>query len=79
MSMKSGAENFLSIENSQKFFFTKCMVHDEFSEPPGRADSKNPIFIFCRLLGQGHLRGLGSVSVGFWGAHQWCLFLEGGV
>ena len=39
------------------------MANDDFSEPPQRADSKNPIFIFCRILGPGHLRGLGF-SVG---------------
>ena len=46
------------------FFFTKYMANDDFSEPPRRADSKNPIFIFCRILGPGHLRGPG-VWVGF--------------
>ena len=40
-----------------KIFFTKYMADDDFSEPPRRADSKNPIFIFCRFLGLGHLRG----------------------
>ena len=30
-----------------------------FSEPPRRADSQHPIFIFCRILGLGHLRGPG--------------------
>ena len=45
------------------FFFTKCMANDVFSEPPRRADSKNPIFIFSRFLGLGHLRGPG-VSLG---------------
>ena len=35
------------------------MATDDFSEPPRRADSKNPIFIFCRFLGLGHLRGPG--------------------
>ena len=41
------------------FFFTKYMANDDFSEPPRRADSKNPIFIFCPFLGLGHLRGPG--------------------
>ena len=39
------------------------MANDDFSEPPRRADSKNPIFIFCRFLGLCHLRGPG-VSLG---------------
>ena len=39
-----------------KIFFIKCMANDHFSEPPRRA-SKNPIFIFCRILVPGHLRG----------------------
>ena len=34
------------------------MTNDDFSEPPRRSDSKNPIFIFfCRISGPGHLRG----------------------
>ena len=41
------------------FFFTKYMANDDFSEPPRRADSKNPFFIFCRFWGLGHLRGPG--------------------
>ena len=44
------------------------MANDDFSEPPRRADSKNPIFFFSRFLGLGHLPGpgvrLGSI-VGF--------------
>ena len=35
------------------------MANDDFSEPPQRADSKNPIFFFSRFLGLGHLQGLG--------------------
>ena len=35
------------------------MANDDFSEPPWRADSKNPIFIFGQFLGLGHLRGPG--------------------
>ena len=35
------------------------MANDDFSEPPRRADSKNPIFIFGRFLCLGHLQGLG--------------------
>ena len=53
---------FLSIKNGQ-FFFTKYLANDDFSEPPRRADSKNPIFIFCRFLGPGHFQGPG-VSFG---------------
>ena len=58
-----GTESFFCIENGQKYFFLKYMANDEFSEPPRRADSKNPIFIFCRIFGPGHLRGPG-VSLG---------------
>ena len=45
------------------FFSTKYMANDDFSKPPRRADSKNPIFIFYRFLGLGHLQGPG-VSLG---------------
>ena len=37
------------------FFFAKYMANDVFSEPPRRADSKNPIYTFSRILGPGHL------------------------
>ena len=62
-----GREKFLSIKNGQKFS-TKYMASDDFSEPPRRADSKNPIFIFfldfwVRVTSEAR----GSVSVGFWG------------
>ena len=40
------------------------MANDDLSEPPEHADSKNPIFILCRFLGLGHLRGPG-VSLGW--------------
>ena len=46
-----------------RFFFTKSMANDDFSEPPRRADSKKPIFFFPRFLRLGHLRGPG-VSLG---------------
>ena len=42
-----------------RFFFTKHMANDDFSEPPRRADSKNPIFFFPRFLGLSHLQGPG--------------------
>ena len=54
--------NFLPLK-MVKIFFTKYIANDDFSEPPRRADSENPIFSFCRFLGPGHLRGLG-VSLG---------------
>ena len=54
-----GGKNLLSIENGQ-FFFTKYMTHDDFSEPPRRADPQNPIF--CRISGPGHLPGPGGQS-----------------
>ena len=60
--MKSGAkgaEKFFRALKLVDFFFTKCMANDDFSEPPRRADSKNPIFFFSRFLGLGHLRGPG--------------------
>ena len=51
-----------------KFFFTKYTASDDFSDLPRRADSKNPILIFCRILGPGHLRGPGvSLSRNFGG------------
>ena len=42
-----------------KNFLSKYMANDDFSEPPRRTDSKNPIFIFCRFLGLVHLQGPG--------------------
>ena len=36
-----------------KNYSTKSMANDDFSEPPRRADSKNPIFSFSRFLGPG--------------------------
>ena len=49
-----------------------------FLNPLERADSKNPIFIFCRFMGLGHLRGLG-VSLGrILGVHSVELLLGGG-
>ena len=55
-------------------FFTKCMANDDFSEPPRRADSKNPIF-------EGRVRvtsrARGSVSEGFWWALPLSLCLGG--
>ena len=35
------------------FFFTKYIPNDDFSEPPSRTDSKNPIFIFLSIVGSG--------------------------
>ena len=51
--MKSGAANFLSIG--------KYMPHDDFPEPPRRADSKNPI-PFLAELGSGSPLGPGGQS-----------------
>ena len=54
------------------FFFLPNHGKDDFSEPPQRADSKNPIFIFffadfgVRVTSEAQ----GSVSVGFWGSSQ---------
>ena len=42
---------------------TKSVANDDFSEPPRCAGANNPIFVFCRFLGPGHLRGPG-VSLG---------------
>ena len=60
--MKSGAkgaENFFGALKLVDFFFTKYMANDDVSEPPRRADSKNPIFFFCRFWGLGHLQDPG--------------------
>ena len=43
------------------------MADDDFSEPPRRADSKNPIFIFCRIFGSGSPPGPGGQLVGLGG------------
>ena len=66
---------FLSIK-IDRFLFTKYMADDDFSEPPRRADSKNPIFIFWVWVTS---EAQGSVSVGFWGSRQLSPFLGGGV
>ena len=52
-----------------KFFSTKYMANYDFSEPPRRTGSKNPISIFAEFgsVTSGARR---SISVGFWGAHQ---------
>ena len=60
-----GADNFLTIENGQFLPPPNTKQMEDFSEPPRRTDSKNPIFFFffCRISGLGHLQGLG-VSLG---------------
>ena len=62
-------------------FFTEYMANDAFSDPAPPADSKNPIFIFCRFFGPGHLWGPGAGSVGFGGGtgQLSLLLLLGGV
>ena len=55
-------QSFLSIEKGH-CFPSQYMANDGFSEPHQHADSKDPIFIFCRLLGRGHRQGPG-VSLG---------------
>ena len=54
------------------------MANDDFSEPPRRADSKNPIFFFSRFLGLGHLQGLGVRLGRIWGVLSLEPFLGGG-
>ena len=54
------------------------MANDDFSEPPQRADSKNPISIFGRICVRVTSGGRGSVSVGFWWGHQLCPLGVGG-
>ena len=67
---------FWRIKNGQ-IFCPKYTASDDFSEPPRRTDSKNPIFILCRFLGLGHLRGPG-VSLGrILGARQLSPFWGG--
>ena len=45
-----------------KFFFTKYMANDDFSEPPRRADSENPIVIFLPNFWSGSPPGPGCQS-----------------
>ena len=45
------------------------MANDDFSEPPRRADSKNPIFFFDFWVWVTS-KAWGSDSVGFWGSCQ---------
>ena len=42
-----------------KFPVIKYMANIDFSESTRRADSKYPIFSFCRILGPGCLQGPG--------------------
>ena len=61
----NGAEKIFSFEKGELFFFsTKYMANDDCSESPQRAGSRNPIFIFCQILGPDHLRGPGVGHVG---------------
>ena len=55
------------------------MANDDFSEPPRRADSKNPIFFFSRFLGLGPLQGLGVRLGRILGVLSIEPFLGGGV
>ena len=57
----------------------KDMANDDFSEPPRRTDSKNPIFIFCQFLGLGHLRGLGVSLLRIFGVPSIEPLLGGGL
>ena len=52
-----------AVPASSSHCHSKSIAKDDFSEPPQRADSKNPSFIFCRSFAPGHLRGPG-VSLG---------------
>ena len=61
-----------------KIFFTKFMANDDFSEPPRRADSANPIFIFADFWVWVTSEAQGSVSEGFWGSCQLSPFWERG-
>ena len=57
------------------------MANDDFSEPPRRADSKIPVFIFFAdffFWVWVTSEAWGSVSVGFWGARQLSPFWSGG-
>ena len=47
--------------------YPKCMANDDFSEPPPKAESNNPIFIFLLNFVWVTSRGRGSVSAGFRG------------
>ena len=49
-----------------------------FLDPLDALIPKIPFSFFCRFLGPGHLRGPGSVSVGFGGSRQLSLFGGGG-
>ena len=65
--------------NGQIFFFTEYMANDPFSEPPRRADSKNPIFIFfADFWVWVTSEAQESVSLGFWGSRQLSPLGEGG-
>ena len=54
------------------------MANDDFSEPPRRADPKNPIFSFSDFWVWVTSEAQGSVSVGFWGSCQLSPFWRGG-
>ena len=52
-----------------KFFFTKYMTNDDYSEPPRCADSI-PFSFFADFWVRVTSEARGSVSVAFWGARQ---------
>ena len=59
---------FFSAFKMVKLFFTKSMANDDFSEPPRRADSKNPIFILLPDFGsRSPPRPGGQSPYDFWG------------
>ena len=69
MIMKSGAKGADNVFEHLKWSIslpTKSMANDDFSEPPQRADSKNPIFIFAEFRVRATSGAWGSVSGGFW-------------
>ena len=62
-----------------RFFFTKYMANDDFSEPPRRTGSKNPIFFFPDFGVWVTSKAWGSDSVRFWGSYQLSPFWGRGV
>ena len=63
----------------QHVCFAKYMANDDFSEPPRRAGSKSPIFIYFADFWAWVTPGArGSVSIGFWEARQLSPFLGRG-
>ena len=63
-----GAKHFLSVVNGQKNFTPHTWQSMTFLHPLGALIPKSHFHFLPIFFGPGHLWGLGSASVGIWGA-----------